>query len=142
MLFYFLFQFHVIREHCRGKVPKVVAAAHHASVGACAADGEDVAPLAVGQFAAFAPDVARLANGTDYVIQSQSPLNPLFKRAIWIVLSPPVSFNPPDPLFKGAITAYGLHVFHWDSVPNPDAPRGLCVLHVFALANTRTRPVV
>ena len=34
------------------------------------------------------------------------------------------------------------YVFHWDSVPNPDAPRGLCVLHVFAAANTRTRPVV
>ena len=121
MLFYFLFQFQVIREHCRGKVPKVVAAAHHASVGAGAADGEDVASLAVGEFAAFAPDVAGFAYRTDYVIQSQSPLNPLF---------------------KGAITAYGLHVFHWDSVPNPDAPRGLYVLHVFALANTRTRPVV
>ena len=33
-------------------------------------------------------------------------------------------------------------VFYWDSVPNPDAPRGLFVLHVFAAANTRTRPVV
>ena len=33
-------------------------------------------------------------------------------------------------------------LFYWDSVPNPDAPRGLCVLHVFAVANTRTRPVV
>ena len=32
--------------------------------------------------------------------------------------------------------------FHWDSVPNPDAPRGLFILHVFAAANTRTRPVV
>ena len=32
--------------------------------------------------------------------------------------------------------------FHWDSVPNPDTPCGLCVLHVFAVANTRTRPVV
>ena len=31
------------------------------------------------------------------------------------------------------------YVLHWDSVPNPDAPRGLCVLHVFAVANTRTR---
>ena len=31
---------------------------------------------------------------------------------------------------------------HWDSVPNPDTPCGLCVLHVFAVANTRTRPVV
>ena len=30
-------------------------------------------------------------------------------------------------------------LFYWDSVPNPDAPRGLCVLHVFAVANTRTR---
>ena len=68
MLFYFLFQFHVIREHCRGKVPKVVAAAHHASVGACAADGEDVASFAVGQFAAFAPNVAGFANRPDYVI--------------------------------------------------------------------------
>ena len=29
--------------------------------------------------------------------------------------------------------------FHRDSVPNPDAPRGLFVLHVFAVANTRTR---
>ena len=123
MLFYFLFQFQVIREHCRGKVPKVVAAAHDASVGACAADGEDVASLAVGQFAAFAPDVAGLADGTDDIVKS-------------------LAFNPPAPLFKGAITAFGLHVFHWDSVPNPDAPRGLCVLHVFAIANTRTRPVV
>ena len=33
-------------------------------------------------------------------------------------------------------------VFYWDSVPNPDAPRGLFVLHVFAAANTRTRSVV
>ena len=32
--------------------------------------------------------------------------------------------------------------FHWDSVPNSDTPCGLCVLHVFAVANTRTRPVV
>ena len=24
--------------------------------------------------------------------------------------------------------------FHWDSVPAPNAPRGLCVLHVFAAA--------
>ena len=113
MLFYFLFQFQIIREHCRGKVPKVVAAAHHASVGACAADGEDVAPFAVGQFAAFAPNVARLAYRT-YDIVKSLPL--------------------------GAI--YDIGVFHWDSVPNPDAPRGLCVLHVFAVANTRTRPVV
>ena len=30
-------------------------------------------------------------------------------------------------------------LFYWDSVPNPDAPRGLYVLHVFAVANTRTR---
>ena len=120
MLFYFLFQFQVIREHCRGKVPKVVAAAHHASVGAGAADGEDVASLAVREFAAFAPDVAGLANRTYDIVKS-------------------LPFNPPNPLFKGAIRA---HVFHWDSVPNPDAPRGLCVLHVFAVANTRTRPVV
>ena len=35
-----------------------------------------------------------------------------------------------------------LSFFYWDSVPNPDAPRGLFVLHVFAAANTRTRPVV
>ena len=34
------------------------------------------------------------------------------------------------------------YVLHWDSVPNPDTPCGLCVLHVFAVANTRTRPVV
>ena len=33
-------------------------------------------------------------------------------------------------------------LFYWDSVPNPDTPCGLCVLHVFAVANTRTRPVV
>ena len=33
-------------------------------------------------------------------------------------------------------------VFYWDSVPNPDAPRGLFVLYVFAAANTRTRSVV
>ena len=125
MLFYFLFQFHVIREHCRGKVPKVVAAAHHASVGAGAADGEDVASLTVGQFAAFAPDVAGLAYRTDDIVKSL-PLGAIYD----IVLNPPVSLNPPN-LF-----------FHWDSVPNPDAPRGLCVLHVFALANTRTRPVV
>ncbi len=69
--------------------------------------------------------------------------------------------NSPDPLFKGAIRAYGLSIaagpsllassgpasddallFYWDSVPNPDTPCGLCVLHVFAVANTRTRPVV
>ena len=31
-------------------------------------------------------------------------------------------------------------LFYWDSVPNPDTPCGLCVLHVFAVANTR--PVV
>ena len=91
MLFYFLFQFQIIREHCRGKVPKVVAAAHHASVGACAADGEDVAPLAVGQFAAFAPDVAGLADRTYDIVKS-------------------LAFNPPDPLFKGAITAFGLSI--------------------------------
>ena len=35
-----------------------------------------------------------------------------------------------------------LGFFHWDSVPNPDTPCGLYVLHVFAKANTRTRPVV
>ena len=33
-------------------------------------------------------------------------------------------------------------LFYWDFVPNPDTPCGLCVLHVFAVANTRTRPVV
>ena len=33
-------------------------------------------------------------------------------------------------------------LFYRDSVPNPDTPCGLCVLHVFAVANTRTRPVV
>ena len=90
MLFYFLFQFQVIREHCRGKVPKVVAAAHHASVGTGAADGEDVASLAVGQFAAFAPNVTRLANRTDDIVKS------LALGAIYdIVLNPPASFNPP-----------------------------------------------
>ena len=113
MLFYFLFQFQIIREHCRGKVPKVVATAHHASVGSGAADGEDVASLAVGQFAAFAPYVAGFADGTDDIVKS---------------------------LPLGAID--DIVVFHWDSVPNPDAPRGLFVLHVFAAANTRTRPVV
>ena len=46
--------------------------------------------------------------------------------------------QPHRPLISIPLT----HVHHWDSVPNPDAPRGLCVLHVFALANTRTRPVV
>ena len=69
--------------------------------------------------------------------------------------------NSPDPLFKGAIRACGLSIaaepallassgpasedallFYWDSVPNPDTPCGLYVLHVFAVANTRTRPVV
>ena len=29
--------------------------------------------------------------------------------------------------------------FHWDSVPAPDAPRGLCVLHVFAAATGWTK---
>ena len=103
MLFYFLFQFQIIREHCRGKVPKVVAAAHHASVGACAADGEDVAPFAVGQFAAFAPNVARLAYRTYDIVKS-------------------LAFNPPDPLFKGAITAYGLSIAA--KLPCPPAPAG------------------
>ena len=69
--------------------------------------------------------------------------------------------NSPDPLFKGTIRACGLSIaagpsllansgpasddallFYWDSVPNPDTPCGLYVLHVFAVANTRTRPVV
>ena len=69
--------------------------------------------------------------------------------------------NSPDPLFKGAIRACGLSIaavpsllansgpasddallFYWDFVPNPDTPCGLYVLHVFAVANTRTRPVV
>ncbi len=46
--------------------------------------------------------------------------------------------QPHRPLITIPLT----HVLHWDSVPNPDAPRGLCVLNVFAVANTRTRPVV
>ena len=68
--------------------------------------------------------------------------------------------NPPNPLFKGAHQAFvrtrarghrfavlrpasdDALLFYWDSVPNPDTPCGLCVLHVFAVANTRTRPVV
>ena len=29
--------------------------------------------------------------------------------------------------------------FHWDSVPAPDAPRDLCVLHVFAAATGWTK---
>ena len=29
--------------------------------------------------------------------------------------------------------------FHWDSVPAPDAPHGLCVLHVFAAATGWTK---
>ena len=33
-------------------------------------------------------------------------------------------------------------LFYWDSVPNPDTPCGLYVLHIFAVANTRTRSVV
>ena len=111
MLFYFLFQFQVIREHCRGKVPKVVAAAHHASVGACAADGEDVASLAVGQFAAFAPNVARLANRTDDIVKCSQR-----ERLYDIVL------NPPNPLFKGAITAFGLSIAA--RLPGPPAPAG------------------
>ena len=37
------------------------------------------------------------------------------------------------------LTALGL-VFHWDSGPAPpDAPRGLCVLHVFAAATGWTQ---
>ena len=32
-----------------------------------------------------------------------------------------------------------LFFLYWGAAPNPDAPRGLCVLHVFAVANTRTR---
>ena len=58
---------------------------------------------------------------------------------------------PPNPLFKGAIRACGLSIatgpsllassgpasddallLYWDSVPNPDTPCGLYVLHVFA----------
>ena len=46
--------------------------------------------------------------------------------------------QPHRPLISIPLT----HVLHWDSVPNPDTPCGLCVLHVFAVANTRTRPVV
>ena len=36
------------------------------------------------------------------------------------------------------LTALGL-VFHWDSVPDPDAPRDLYVLHVFAAATGWTK---
>ena len=68
--------------------------------------------------------------------------------------------NPPNPLSKGAHQAFvrtrarghrfavlrpasdDALLFYWDSVPNPDTPCGLYVLHVFAVANTRTRPVV
>ena len=68
--------------------------------------------------------------------------------------------NSPNPLFKGAHQAFvrtrarghrfavlrpasdDALLFYWDSVPNPDTPCGLYVLHVFAVANTRTRPVV
>ena len=32
--------------------------------------------------------------------------------------------------------------FYWDSVPNPDAPRGLCVLHVFAVATGAKSPLL
>ncbi len=74
--------------------------------------------------------------------------------------APSVRFNPPDPLSKGAIRACGLSIAAWLSLPassgpasadalitlrsdffamlcccpNPDAPRGLYVLHVFAAA--------
>ena len=46
--------------------------------------------------------------------------------------------QPHRPLISIPLTL----LFYWDSVPNPDTPCGLCVLHVFAVANTRTRPVV
>ena len=74
--------------------------------------------------------------------------------------APRVSFNPPDPISKGAIRAYGLSIAAWPSLPassgpasedalvalgrisllccaaalNPDDARGLFVLHVFAAA--------
>ncbi len=70
---------------------------------------------------------------------------------------------PPSPLFKGRSGPTGFpsprclpcppaparhlrmpcytfgHASSFCHVPTNDAPRGLCVLHVFALANTRTR---
>ena len=61
------------------------------------------------------------------------------------------SLNSPDPLFKGAIRAYGLSIATVPSLPASSGPAsddallfycGLYVLHVFAVANTRTRPVV
>ena len=39
------------------------------------------------------------------------------------------------------LTALGL-VFHWDSVPDPDAPSGLYVLHVFAAATGAKSPLL
>ena len=54
----------------------------------------------------------------------------------------------PSPLGLPCLPAPARHLmmpcylFYWDPVPNPDTPCGLCVLHVFAAANTRTRPVV
>ena len=36
--------------------------------------------------------------------------------------APRVSFNPPDPLFKGAITAYGLSIAAGPSLPASSGP--------------------
>ena len=57
-------------------------------------------------------------------------------RAISAKAALPASSGPAsDDLSQSPLTL----LFYWDSVPNPDAPRGLCVLHVFVVANTRTR---
>ncbi len=47
---------------------------------------------------------------------------------------------PPAPARHLMMPCYTFgHASSFCHVPNPDAPRGLYVLHVFALANTRTR---
>ena len=59
----------------------------------------------------------------------------LLKRLIYNYLQvaihrPPIEgSNRATRLPQRGLTAPGL-VFHWDSVPVPDAPRDLCVLHV------------
>ena len=73
---------------------------------------------------------------------------------------------PPTPFSRGHIRAYGLsiaaglpcppaparhlmmpchtfgHASSFCHVPNPDAPRGLCVLHVFAVATGAKSPLL
>ena len=47
---------------------------------------------------------------------------------------------PPAPARHLMMPCYTFgHASSFFHVPSPDAPRGLCVFHVFALANTRTR---